>query len=44
MGDTSETKKMIAVNPDEMPWEERPNASLGKSYYRKMLIVDRIRA
>jgi quercetin dioxygenase-like cupin family protein len=40
MGDSSETKKMIAVKPDEMPWEERPNASLGKSYYRKMLIVD----
>jgi quercetin dioxygenase-like cupin family protein len=40
MSDSSETKKMIHVNSNDMPWEERPNASLGKSYYRKMLVVD----
>lgn len=34
------TPKMIAVNPDGMPWEERPNASLGRSNYRKILHVD----
>jgi quercetin dioxygenase-like cupin family protein len=35
-----DTPKMIAVRPEDMEWEERPNAALGRSNYRKILHVD----
>jgi quercetin dioxygenase-like cupin family protein len=35
-----ETQKMIAIDTAAMPWEERFNAFLGKTSFRKMLLQD----
>ncbi len=32
--------KLTAVDSNALPWEERPNEKLGRSLYRKNLIVD----
>jgi len=32
--------KLIALDTNAMPWEERPNEKIGRSLYRKNLIED----
>ena len=32
--------KLTAINSNALPWEERPNEKIGRSLYRKNLIVD----
>ena len=32
--------KLTAIDSDSLPWEERPNEKVGRSLYRKNLIVD----
>ena len=32
--------KLIAIDVDSLPWEERPNEKIGRALYRKNLIED----
>jgi len=32
--------KLTAIDSNALPWEERPNEKIGRSLYRKNLIVD----
>jgi quercetin dioxygenase-like cupin family protein len=32
--------KVISIDSNALPWEERPNEKIGRSLYRKNLIVD----
>jgi quercetin dioxygenase-like cupin family protein len=34
------TQKMIAIDTNTMPWEERYSAAMGKSNFRKLLVQD----
>ena len=32
--------KLTAIDSNALPWEERPNEKIGRSLYRKNLIID----
>jgi quercetin dioxygenase-like cupin family protein len=32
--------RLIAIDSNQLPWEERPNEKIGRSLYRKNLITD----
>ena len=32
--------RLTAIDSNALPWEERPNERIGRSLYRKNLIVD----
>lgn len=38
--DRSDGKESFIINTTDMSWEERPNAKVGRSMYRKKLIED----
>jgi hypothetical protein len=33
-------QKLVAIDTNTMPWEERPNERIGRTLYRKNLIED----
>jgi quercetin dioxygenase-like cupin family protein len=39
-GDRMNTREMLAIDTNAMPWEERYQAALGKSNFRKLLLQD----
>ena len=40
MTKTAASKPVLKLDTNTMPWEERPNAKLGRAMYRKLLVDD----